>query len=209
MSGVWVFKRGVMTRETPAAGGGNGGEASGGSLRRKVLVHLATNEVVTSNEMLGRKLAEHGWERYPSTPDLIQFHQRSSVHLISVPRDFSRFTSVHMYDIVVKCRNVFEWAHLKAPSAAGSAAERCSLTVVDDGALISHWWQPALDLAADSAFRLEMVVLDVALTAPVVAGTGFSSRVRLPTRGDAIVLALAGDGGCSSCAAPVEAAGYI
>lgn len=103
MSGVWVFKNGVLRRvENPS-----GGEPGGG-LRRKVLVHLPTDEVVTSLEMLGSKLAELGWERYPSTPDLIQFHKRSSVHLISVPRDFSRFTSVHMYDIVVKCRNVFE-----------------------------------------------------------------------------------------------------
>ncbi|CAL9117502.1 flowering-promoting factor 1-like protein [Musa troglodytarum] len=102
MSGVWVFKNGVVRRENP------GGGESCGSRRRKILVYLPTNEVITSNEMLATKLAELGWELYPSTPDLVQFHKRSSVHLISVPRDFSRFTSVHMYDIVVKCRNVFE-----------------------------------------------------------------------------------------------------
>ncbi|RWV96159.1 hypothetical protein BHE74_00058452 [Ensete ventricosum] len=74
MSGVWVFKNGVVRRENP------GGGDSSGRRRRKILVYLPTND----------------------------FHKRSSVHLISVPRDFSRFTSVHMYDIVVKCRNVFE-----------------------------------------------------------------------------------------------------
>ncbi|XP_010914149.1 flowering-promoting factor 1-like protein 3 [Elaeis guineensis] len=101
MSGVWVFnKKGVVRLvEVPGA------EPSS---RRKVLVHVPTNEVVTSYEMLERKLAPLGWERYHCNPDLVQFHQRSSVHLISLPRDFSRLTSVHMYDVVVKSRNVFE-----------------------------------------------------------------------------------------------------
>ncbi|XP_008777768.1 flowering-promoting factor 1-like protein 3 [Phoenix dactylifera] len=102
MSGVWVFnKRGVVRLvEVP------GGEPS--SSRRKVLVHVPTGEVITSYELLEQKLAPLGWERYHSNPELVQFHQRSSVHLISLPRDFSRLTSVHMYDVVVKSRNVFE-----------------------------------------------------------------------------------------------------
>ncbi|XP_074556792.1 flowering-promoting factor 1-like protein 3 [Curcuma longa] len=109
MSGVWVFKNGVVRRvENPGGSVGEGISGSGSSRRRKVLVHLATEEVITSHEVLERRLKELGWEHYPSTPELIQYHQRSSVHLISLPRDFSRFSSVHMFDIVVKCRNVFE-----------------------------------------------------------------------------------------------------
>lgn len=101
MSVVWVFKNGVYRRENPA------GEAADGQ-RRKVLVHAPTNEVITSYEALEEKLAALGWERYIYDPHLLQFHQRSSVHLISVPRDFSKLKSMHMYDIVVKTRNIFE-----------------------------------------------------------------------------------------------------
>lgn len=102
MSGVWRFKDGVLRLDSRA------GEAGGGG-RRKVLVHVPTNEVITSNEMLERKLASLGWERYPpGDPALLQFHQRSTVHLITVPTDFSRISTVHMYDVVVKTRNIFE-----------------------------------------------------------------------------------------------------
>ncbi|PAN06042.1 hypothetical protein GQ55_1G205600 [Panicum hallii var. hallii] len=109
MSGVWVFKDGLVRRvenpgqddEGSSAGGGGGG-------RRKVLVHVPSGEVVTSYEVLERRLRELGWERYVNDPCLLLFHQRSTVHLISVPRDFARFRLVHMYDIVVKTRNVFE-----------------------------------------------------------------------------------------------------
>ncbi|KAJ8620593.1 hypothetical protein MRB53_029122 [Persea americana] len=100
MSGVWVFGSGVVRlMENPAA------ELA---TRRKVLVHTPTNEVITSYTSLERKLAALGWERYHDDPDLLQFHKQTSVHLISLPKDFSRFKSVHMYDIVVKTRNVFE-----------------------------------------------------------------------------------------------------
>ncbi|GFP83450.1 flowering-promoting factor 1-like protein 3 [Phtheirospermum japonicum] len=34
--------------------------------------------------------------------------KRSTIHLISLPRDFGKFKSIHMYDIVVKNRNEFE-----------------------------------------------------------------------------------------------------
>ncbi|XP_078166438.1 flowering-promoting factor 1-like protein 4 [Carex rostrata] len=107
MSGVWVFKDGVV--RCIGNNGGDGGDSSGNANnKRKVLVHVPTNETVTSYDMLERKLAPLGWERYLNDPDLLQFHQRSSVHLISLPRDFSRLRLVHMYDIVVKTRNVFE-----------------------------------------------------------------------------------------------------
>ncbi|CAN1281092.1 Flowering-promoting factor 1-like protein 3 [Linum perenne] len=94
MSGVWVFKNGVVRL--------------GSSRSRKMLVHAPTNEVITSYSVLERKLSELGWERYYDDPDLLQFHKRSTVHLISLPRDFSRFKSMHMYDIVVKNRHMFE-----------------------------------------------------------------------------------------------------
>ncbi|URE29925.1 flp1 flp1 (fpf1-like protein 1) [Musa troglodytarum] len=48
-----------------------------------------------------------GWERYYDDPGLLQFHKRSSVDLISLPKEFSRFKSMHMYDIVVKNRESF------------------------------------------------------------------------------------------------------
>lgn len=95
MSGVWVFKNGVVRLvENPGRG--------------KVLVHLPTNEVVTSYEVLERMLTSIGWERYYDDPDLFQFHKRSTIHLISLPKNFKKLKSMHMYDIVVKNRNVFE-----------------------------------------------------------------------------------------------------
>ncbi|KAJ6989319.1 flowering-promoting factor 1-like protein 3 [Populus alba x Populus x berolinensis] len=73
MSGVWVFKNGV--------------------------VRLVENPGADSLD---------GWERYYDDPDLLQFHIRSTVHLISLPKDFNKFKPMHMYDIVVKNRNMFE-----------------------------------------------------------------------------------------------------
>ncbi|XP_048136182.1 flowering-promoting factor 1-like protein 3 [Rhodamnia argentea] len=103
MSGVWVFKNGVVRLvENP------GGEVSGGIGRRKVLVHTPTNEAITSYADLERKLSSLGWERYYDDPELLQFHKRSTVHLISLPKDFNKFKPMHMYDIVVKNRNIFE-----------------------------------------------------------------------------------------------------
>ncbi|KAI4311160.1 hypothetical protein MLD38_036078 [Melastoma candidum] len=102
MSGVWVFKNGVVRLvENP------GSEQMAGG-KRKVLVHTPTNEVISSYADLEAKLYSLGWERYYDSPDLIQFHKSSSVHLISLPRDFNKFKSRHMYDIVVQNRNVFE-----------------------------------------------------------------------------------------------------
>ncbi|KAG2398455.1 Flowering-promoting factor [Vigna angularis] len=96
MSGVWVFNKGVVRLvENPSS-------------ERKVLVHSASNEIITSYAVLEHKLSSLGWERYYDDPDLLQFHKRSTVHLISLPRDFNRFRSMHMYDIVVKNKNYFE-----------------------------------------------------------------------------------------------------
>lgn len=79
-----------------------------GSRPRKVLVYVPTDEVMTSYVDLERKLAGLGWERYYDDPSLLQFHKRSTVHLISLPMDFRKLKTMHMYDIVVKNRNMFE-----------------------------------------------------------------------------------------------------
>ncbi|MFS7928549.1 putative flowering-promoting factor 1 [Helianthus anomalus] len=103
MSGVWVFKNGVVRLvENP------GGDSLQGSSRGKVLVHLPTNQVVTSYQALEQMLTSIGWERYYDDPSLLQFHKRSTIHLISLPKNFNKLKSMHMFDIVVKTRNVFE-----------------------------------------------------------------------------------------------------
>ncbi|KAK1408666.1 hypothetical protein QVD17_40639 [Tagetes erecta] len=103
MSGVWVFDNGVLRLvQNP------GSDSCQGSARRKVLIHVPTNEVVTSYDVLERILSRFGWERYYNDPELLQFHKRSTVHLISLPKDFNKLKSMHMYDIVVKNRNMFE-----------------------------------------------------------------------------------------------------
>ncbi|KAL5983814.1 Flowering-promoting factor 1-like protein 1 [Asimina triloba] len=107
MSGVWVFNdNGVLRLMEPGMDAMEGRQSM--SARRKVLVHTPTNEVISSYSCLESKLLGLGWERYYEDPNLLQFHKRSTVHLISLPRDFTRFKSMHMYDIVVKNRNVFE-----------------------------------------------------------------------------------------------------
>ncbi|KAG5225072.1 FLOWERING PROMOTING FACTOR family protein [Salix suchowensis] len=93
MSGVWFFKNNGVIRlvENPAA------ESNGGGSRRKVLVHLPSGQVVSSYSSLEQILNGLGWERYYAI-----FHD-----LISLPRDFSKFNSVYMYDIVIKNPNIF------------------------------------------------------------------------------------------------------
>ncbi|KAG9444776.1 hypothetical protein H6P81_016116 [Aristolochia fimbriata] len=97
---IWSHNGVVRLVENP------GSEANEG--RRKVLVYVPTNEVIKSYAALERKLYGHGWERYYDDPELLQFHKHSTVHLISLPKDFKSFKSMHMYDIVVKNRNLFE-----------------------------------------------------------------------------------------------------
>ncbi|CAN6472162.1 unnamed protein product [Victoria cruziana] len=119
MVGVWTFRQGVVRRvadpsSMEAATADSSREARWS--RRRVLVHVATGQVVSSNEQLERYLLELGWERYyhggvpgGGRPDLIQFHRSpETADLISVPFDFSRFKSTHMFDIVVKNRHHFQ-----------------------------------------------------------------------------------------------------
>ncbi|CAK9149600.1 unnamed protein product, partial [Ilex paraguariensis] len=84
------------------------GDGRGGAIRRKVLVHLPTGQVVSSYRSLEEILRGLGWERYyGGDSDLYQFHKQTSIDLISLPKDFSKFNSVYMYDIVIKNPNVF------------------------------------------------------------------------------------------------------
>ncbi|QCE13258.1 flowering-promoting factor 1-like [Vigna unguiculata] len=98
MSGVWVFKNGVvrLLENQP-----------GSELKKKVLFDMAAGETISSYTVLEKKLKALGWERYYEDPDLLQFHKRSSIDLISLPKDFTNFTNIHMYDIVVKNPNWF------------------------------------------------------------------------------------------------------
>ncbi|CAN4094925.1 unnamed protein product [Withania somnifera] len=103
MSGVWVFKNGVFWLENP--GDCHVSTTTG---HCKVLAHVPSNEVITCYANLERKLYSLGWERYYDDPQLLQYHKSSNIHLISLPLDFNKFKSMHMYDIVVKNRNEFE-----------------------------------------------------------------------------------------------------
>ncbi|XP_023528953.1 flowering-promoting factor 1-like protein 1 [Cucurbita pepo subsp. pepo] len=103
MSGVWVFDNGVirLVERAGAAETGAGG-------RRKVLIYKPTNEAMTSYPILKNKLASLGWEVYYEDSEVMQFHKPSSVDLISIPTDFNKLKARHLYDIVVKNRNVFQ-----------------------------------------------------------------------------------------------------
>ncbi|KAI3412913.1 uncharacterized protein J3R85_016736 [Psidium guajava] len=96
MSGVWVFNNGVYRLEAESS-------------RRKELVHLPSGEVISSYSSLEQILRGLGWERYYGRGDanFIQFDKHNSKDLISLPRDFSKFGSVQMYDIVIKNPNIF------------------------------------------------------------------------------------------------------
>uniref|UniRef100_A0ACD5WW92 Uncharacterized protein n=1 Tax=Avena sativa TaxID=4498 RepID=A0ACD5WW92_AVESA len=101
MSGVWVFKNGVVRLVE------NPGSERSSVARRKALVHTPSGQVVSSYANLEAKLTALGWERYYEDPALFQFHKRGCLDLISLPKDFNRFSSVHMYDIVIKNRDSF------------------------------------------------------------------------------------------------------
>ncbi|KAH1231975.1 Flowering-promoting factor 1-like protein 3 [Glycine max] len=101
MAEVWVFKTGVVRLEEKPCGYEH-------KVMKKVLFHTASNEVITSYAVLEHKLSSLGWGRYYDDPDLLQFHKRSTVHLISLPRDFNKFRATHMYDIIVKNQNCFQ-----------------------------------------------------------------------------------------------------
>ncbi|KAG0452556.1 hypothetical protein HPP92_025220 [Vanilla planifolia] len=77
------------------------------SVIRERRLYVPTNQVINSYASLERILLALGWERYHEDPELLQFHKRSCIDLISLPREFSRFRSMHMYDVVIKNRDHF------------------------------------------------------------------------------------------------------
>ncbi|XP_047340475.1 flowering-promoting factor 1-like protein 2 [Impatiens glandulifera] len=115
MSGVWLFHNGVMRLENPEERQPSEDRRKRSSTmscnktgKMKELLHIPTGQVVESYSFLEQILVGLGWERYyGGDGDLIQFHKYDSIDLISLPRDFSRFNSIYMYDIVVKTHNVF------------------------------------------------------------------------------------------------------
>ncbi|XP_074337804.1 flowering-promoting factor 1-like [Apium graveolens] len=100
MFGVWVFKDGIIRRNIGATMDQQLGQ-------KKVLVHLPSGELVSSYSSLQQMLMELGWVIYYGDMDLLQFRKVCSIDLISLPKDFHKFNSVYMYDIVVKNPNVF------------------------------------------------------------------------------------------------------
>ncbi|KGN57101.1 hypothetical protein Csa_010574 [Cucumis sativus] len=106
MSGVWIFDNGVI-RLVERAGAAET-TTSGGSGKRKVLIYTPTNEAMTSYEVLENKLSMLGWEVYYEDGEVMQFHKPSSVDLISLPKDFNKLKARHLYDIVVRNRNLFQ-----------------------------------------------------------------------------------------------------
>lgn len=120
-----MFKNNGVYRlvENPQAEGSDGRQGKGNSSKRKVLVHLPSGEVVSSYAFLEQILTGLGWERYyDGDPDLYQFHKHSSIDLISLPKDFSKFNSINMYDIVIKNPNVFhvrdKWLFILSSSSS-------------------------------------------------------------------------------------------
>ncbi|XP_009775363.1 flowering-promoting factor 1-like [Nicotiana sylvestris] len=106
MSGVWFSKNTGVIRlvENPSE------EEQSIGRKRKVLVHLPTQEIVSSYNSLEKILTDLGWEKYDcgDDPDFYQFHKKTPTDLsISLPKDFAKFNTVQMYDIVFKTRHIF------------------------------------------------------------------------------------------------------
>ncbi|ERN07885.1 flowering-promoting factor 1 [Amborella trichopoda] len=125
MSGVWVFRNGVaklvsnpnvepLDWPEPSSSSSSSSSHRLGGSKKRVLLHLPSNQVIGCYAELEERLKQHGWERYyplgqRARADVIQFHRSAaSVDLITLPRDFSHFKSTHMFDIVVKNRSFFE-----------------------------------------------------------------------------------------------------
>ncbi|OWM74092.1 flowering-promoting factor 1-like protein 3 [Punica granatum] len=83
MSVAWVFQNGEVWPGKNLGAESKTGPSNSG--QKKVLVYLPTDNLVRVSREI-----------------------KYDVGLIVLPCDFSRFKSTHMYDIVVKNRNVFE-----------------------------------------------------------------------------------------------------
>ncbi|EMS56626.1 hypothetical protein TRIUR3_28721 [Triticum urartu] len=105
MSGVWVFKNGVVRLvENPGSERTSTVVSSYATLEAK-LTALGWERYYEDPALY--QLTALGWERYYEDPALYQFHKRGCLDLISLPRDFNHFSSVHMYDVVIKNRESF------------------------------------------------------------------------------------------------------
>nr|TKW00224.1 hypothetical protein SEVIR_8G094600v2 [Setaria viridis] len=92
MSGVWVFKNGVLRSLPPEEPG-----VAAGPSNKKALVYAPASET--------RRLLELGWERCgddPGDTSLLLFRRGDSAELISLPADFASVGADHMHNIVVK-----------------------------------------------------------------------------------------------------------
>ncbi|CAN6371497.1 unnamed protein product [Urochloa humidicola] len=105
MSGVWVFRNGVVRLEEKPKQAAAGTAPCKG--KKAALVHTPSGQPVSSHETLQRCLQELGWERYYEDPALVQFHRRGNLDVISLPTDFARVGATHMNDIVGKNRECF------------------------------------------------------------------------------------------------------
>ncbi|GLT85147.1 hypothetical protein SLE2022_033450 [Rubroshorea leprosula] len=109
MSCVWKLEpNGVyqIVKHPQAESNLEGRQGGSSTPQSMVFLYLPTNQVISSYSELEQILIGLGWERYRGVPDLLQYHKHSN-DLISLARDFTKFNSVHMYDIVVKIPNVF------------------------------------------------------------------------------------------------------
>uniref|UniRef100_A0A7N0U8B4 Uncharacterized protein n=1 Tax=Kalanchoe fedtschenkoi TaxID=63787 RepID=A0A7N0U8B4_KALFE len=109
MSGVWMFEQNGVIRLVDHPSSGR--QAMMGSGKRKVLVHLPTGEVISGYTMLEPILKGLGWERYyggENSFEFMQFHRKGSIDLISLPKEFPKFNSIYMYDLVIKNPNTFQ-----------------------------------------------------------------------------------------------------
>nr|DAD28207.1 TPA_asm: hypothetical protein HUJ06_029675 [Nelumbo nucifera] len=128
MPGLWIFSKHGLTQliwsptkesfqhEEPTLRAA----AMAPGARPRVLVYVPSNQVIKSYAELEQRLQELGWKRYNNgqRSDLIQYHRsETSADLISLPRNFNNFKSVHMYDIVVKNRSYFQVRSYKAKAA--------------------------------------------------------------------------------------------
>ncbi|KAF7062538.1 hypothetical protein CFC21_069124 [Triticum aestivum] len=95
--GVWVFRKdGVMEQDAST------------TAKSKALVYMPANEPMRSLPALERRLGSLGWERYYENIAVVQLHRPDGgLDLITLPRDFARLRSTHMYDVVIKNRGHF------------------------------------------------------------------------------------------------------
>ncbi|KAL4272597.1 hypothetical protein GQ457_13G024390 [Hibiscus cannabinus] len=105
MSGVWVFKKGVVSLvDDPSSLPSSDSKI----VDSKVLVHTCSDEVITSHEIFKSKLSSLGWEKYYGDSELIQFHKKDFVDSISLPKNFNEFKTSNMYDVIIRNCNEFE-----------------------------------------------------------------------------------------------------